>query len=122
MGSQNPGRAYVQMVGINPLLLIAALTKKSTPEYKLQKRLVSDEKDDYVNRRFNKGMIKQITHLQGDTLSSFIVKYKPSYPEIKKLSDYEIQVYIKTSYKGFANEGYPVSNPFMLAVSDTTKN
>ena len=120
-GSQSPGRAYGQMVTVNPLLLIAALTKKSTPKYKLQKRLVGDEQDDYVSRRFTKGIIRQLTHLEGDTLSTFVIKYKPSYIEIKKLSDYEIQVYIKERFKTFVRDGYPVSNPFILANADSTK-
>ena len=119
--SQNPDRAYGQMLTISPLTLLAALTKKSTSEYKLQKRLVGDEQDDYISRRFNKGIIKQITHLQGDTLSTFVIKYKPSYIEIKKLSDYEIQVYIKERFKTFVRDGYPVSNPFILVNADSTK-
>jgi hypothetical protein len=50
-----------ELISINPLLLIAALTKKSTPEYKFNKILIRDEHEQYVDEHFNKGIVSRIT-------------------------------------------------------------
>jgi hypothetical protein len=101
-----------ELISINPLLLIAALTKKGTPEYKFNKTLIRNEQADYVDRRFNRGVVSRITHLKGDTLSEFLIRYRPTYQFAKKTTDYDMEVYIKESFKKFKREGFTGSNPF----------
>lgn len=110
--SDNPNKQPGELISLNPLLLIAALTKKSTPEYQFNKLLLSDEKETFVDRKFNRGIVSQLTGMKGDTLSEFLTRYRPSYGFVKKASDYEMINYIKDSYKQFKKEGMKESNPF----------
>ncbi len=97
------------IISINPLLLIAALTKKSTPEYKFKKLLINNEHAQYIDEHFNKGIVSRITGLQGDTLSAFLTQYRPTYEFVKKATDYDMEIYIKESFKKFEKEGFKSS-------------
>ena len=110
--SDNPNKQPGELISINPLLLIAALTKKSTPEYKFNKMLIRDEEAEYVDRKFNRGTVSRITGLKGDTLSEFLIQYRPTYQFAKKATDYEMEVYIKESLEKFSKEGLAGSDPF----------
>jgi len=110
MGNSNkqPG----ELISINPLILIAELTKKSTPEYKFNKILIRDEHEQYVDEHFNKGIVSWVTGLSGDTLSVFLTQYRPTYKFVLKATDYDMEVYIKESLRKFKKGGMPVSDPF----------
>lgn len=101
------------LISINPLILIAALTKKNAPEYKFNKILIRDEQAEYVERKFNRGSIAKITGLMGDTLNAFLTNYKPSYQFALKATDYDIEIYIKDSFNTFKKAGMPVISPFI---------
>lgn len=95
-----------ELISINPLLLVQALTKKGTPQYKFRQLLLRDEQQQYVDRKFNRGAVSRITGLKGDTLANFLTKYRPTYKFIKKATDYDVEVYIKDCYKKFAKDGF----------------
>lgn len=109
------GRSYGpgELFSVNLLLLAEALTKKSTPEYKFNKVLVRDEHEQYVDEHFNRGNVSRITNLQGDTLLTFLVKYRPAYEFVLKSTDYDMEVYIKGCYKRFEQEGFVIKGPFV---------
>ena len=108
-GNYVPG----QLISINVLLLVQALTKKSTPEYKFNKVLIRDEHEQYVDEHFNRGNVSRITNLQGDTLLAFLVKYRPAYEFVLKSTDYDMEVYIKDCYQKFAKDGFATKGPFI---------
>jgi hypothetical protein len=68
---------------------------------RLEKRLVKEEQDFYVNFRYNKDYVAKITHLQGDSLKAFMKKYRPSYEYCRKAATVDILVYINDCYKLF---------------------
>jgi hypothetical protein len=106
--SYQPG----QFISINLLTLIQALTKKSTNEYKFNKILIRDEQADYVDHKFNRGIVEQITNLKADSLSAFIAQYRPAFSFTQQASDYDMQVYIKDCLKKFQKEGFKGTDPF----------
>lgn len=108
----NSNRQPGELISINPLLLIAALTKKSTPEYKFHQILLRDEQSEYISQKFNRGIASAITGLKGDTLAAFLVSYRPTYQFAKKATDYEMELYIKARYKEFKKEGFKGNDPF----------
>jgi hypothetical protein len=63
-----------------------------------QKRLVEEEQDKFIDHRFNAAIVKKITHLEGDQLDTFMVKYRPSYDFTRESNDYEFFQYIKLAY------------------------
>ena len=98
---KNPG----ELLSIDVATLIRALTKKSTRAYKFNKLLLRDEKTDYINQKFSHGLVARVTGLKGDTLSAFVVQYRPTYAFAHKATDYEMELYIKDCYGKFLKEG-----------------
>jgi CarboxypepD_reg-like domain len=112
----NSNRQPGELISINPLILIAALTKKSSPEYILQQKLLSDEHEQYIDERFNKGIVLHVTNLKGDTLSEFLTRYRPTFAFTQKATVYDMEIYIKDCFVKFEKEGFPVSKPLYEAV------
>jgi hypothetical protein len=69
-----------------------------------QRRLVDEEQDKYVDHRFARSVVLKITHLQGDELDSFIIKYRPSYTFCKKATDYDLYDYIKLAFSEYQKD------------------
>lgn len=69
-----------------------------------QHRLVDDEQDKFVDHRFSKYIVKKTTHLNGDELDSFMVKYRPSYEFCKRSTDYDFLDYIKLAYSQYKKD------------------
>jgi hypothetical protein len=105
---KNPG----ELISIDLITLVRALTKKSTREYKFNKLLLRDEKTDYINQKFSHGLVSKVTGLKGDTLSTFIVNYRPTYEYAHKVSDYEMELYIKDCYRKFLKGGFSSNELF----------
>lgn len=95
-----------EFLSVNLLVLVQALTKKSTPEYKFNKLLIRDEHEQYVDEHFNRGIVSGITNLKGDTLAAFLLQYRPGYDFVKKSTDYDMEVYIRASFKKFKDAGF----------------
>lgn len=68
---------------------------------RLEKRLQKEEQDYYVDFRYNKDYVAKITHLQGDSLKTFMKKYRPSYEYCRKAATVDILVYINDCYKQY---------------------
>jgi len=81
-------------VGINLDMLFSG--KKNRQMLALQQRLLEEERDKYVDHRFNKTLVKKLTGLQGAALDAFMRTYRPSYEFIQHCeNDYEFYKYIK---------------------------
>ena len=118
-GSGNPVKNTSQILNIDVITLINALTKKSTAEYKFKKVLLRDEQAEYINQKFNHGTVSRITGLKGDTLSAFMVTYRPDYKFAHKVTDYEMELYIKDCYKRFLKDGLKGNTLFNSSKKDT---
>ena len=85
---------YLAGNGFNLDMLFNA--KKNRQMLALQQRLIEQEQDRYVDHRFNKTLVRQITGLRGDMLNTFMRMYRPSYEFIMNCeNDYEFYKYIK---------------------------
>jgi hypothetical protein len=81
-------------VGFNLDLLFSA--RKNRQMLALQRRLIEEEHDKYVDHRFNKTLVKKITGLQRPALDTFMRIYRPSYEFIQNCeNDYEFYKYIR---------------------------
>jgi hypothetical protein len=114
---KNPG----ELISIDVGTLIRALTKKSTREYKFNKLLLRDEQAEYVNQKFNHGLVAKVTGLKGDTLSAFMVSYRPDYKLAHKVTDYEMELYIKDCYKKFLKDGLNGRELFIDSKKDSVR-
>ena len=67
----------------------------------LKERLDKEEKDYYVDSRYNKDYVSKITKLKGDSLTEFMRRYRPSYDYCRRAANVDILVYISDSYKQY---------------------
>ena len=67
----------------------------------LQKRLISQEHDKYVDYRFTSRFVKKLTHLEGDDLVKFMAYCRPSYELLGVLNDLELGLYIQKKFAAY---------------------
>jgi hypothetical protein len=69
---------------------------------KFQSRLLQQEQDKYVDYRFNKKTVQQLTQLTGPDLDSFMVIFRPTYFFTINTPLYDFYWYIKMSGQQYA--------------------
>jgi len=80
--------------GINLDMLLSG--KKNRQMLALQRRLIEEEQDKYVDYRWNRNLVRKITGLQRPVLDTFMRIYRPTYEFILHCeNDYEFYKYIK---------------------------
>ncbi len=71
----------------------------------LQQRLEEDEKDKYIDHRFNRALVKKITGFESQALDDFMRLYRPSFEKLHAFeTDYEYYQYISRSAKSFTGD------------------
>ena len=90
-------------MSVNVLAVASLLSKNKDHTTKLQQILLNDEETTYVDRRFSKEKITSLTNLKGDSLLDFMADYRPAIKAIKKMTDYDLIKYIRSSYREFMN-------------------
>ncbi len=89
------------LLSVNLLQVIDWLGKNKTPISKLQQTLLRDEQSNYVAQVFSRQKVVELTHLKGDSLQTFMDKYRPSAGVARTMNDYEMMIYIKKCYGEF---------------------
>lgn len=72
----------------------------------LQKRLLDEEQNKYIDRRFSKLFVRKVTKLESPELEVFMTKYRPSYEMLQLLNDLEFGYYIQKCYEQYQSEKY----------------
>jgi len=74
-----------------------------------------------VDRKFSRAKIQELTPLEGDDLSNFMVLYRPSFEKAQYWGEYDITAYIVQSFKKFDGDGRPAAPKLpKLEVDPTT--
>lgn len=73
----------------------------------LQKRLVQQEQDKYIDHRFSKPFVRKITKLQSPELEDFMLKFRPDYDFLTILNDLEFGYYIEQCFEQYKNNKNP---------------
>jgi hypothetical protein len=66
-----------------------------------QKRLLQEEQDKFIDHRFSKSKVREITLLTGEQLDRFMKLYRPDYEFTANATDYEFYDYIKKAYLNY---------------------
>lgn len=66
-----------------------------------KQRLLEEEREKFIDHRFNKALVRRLTQLDGQELDSFMRTFRPSYYFTKLAGDYEFQYYIKEALYRF---------------------
>jgi hypothetical protein len=67
----------------------------------LQNRLIEEEQQKFVDSRFTKQLVRQITGLNGTNLEKFMIAYRPSYELVAYSEQYMFYQYILDASKYF---------------------
>lgn len=71
----------------------------------LQEKLTENERDKYIDHKFNRSLVKRISGLEPPALDSFMKAYRPSVEDLQKFeTDYEYYQWISTSAKIFKED------------------
>jgi hypothetical protein len=76
--------------------------KKIQNTLNFKNRLLQQEKDKFIDHRFNKLVVRRLTRLEGNELDSFMLIYRPQYEFVLYASDYDFQEYIMEAYKKYS--------------------
>jgi len=95
---------------------------------KMQIRLLEQEKDNYINYRFNKTTVRRITKLQGKELDLFIKEYRPTFEFTENSSLIQFYQYILNASYQFKKElllqdktrDSLLNNPSLLLLKNNT--
>ncbi len=69
----------------------------------LQKRLLQQEQDKYIDYRYSKAFVRKLTKLQQPQLDSFMNAYRPDYEFLKTVNDIELGYYIQKCFLQYQN-------------------
>lgn len=100
--SRQPGELF----SVNPLALVKVFTYKHSSAYKLQQQLLADERQTFIDSKFNARVVTAAVPAHGDTLTIFLKCYRPALDFARNATVYDMLLYIKTSYKQFAAKGF----------------
>ena len=100
----NPGGLTVGF-DINEIINMFRV-RRNTSLLNLQRRLLMQEQEKYVDSRFTKPFVRKITKLTSPDLDSFMVRYRPEYETLLRLNDLELGYMIGKNYEQFRSERY----------------
>ncbi len=99
-GFSNP-RSTASIVSLNVLQVFNLIGRKKTQTTKLKEILLRDEELNYIDEVFSAKKVKLVTGLEGEELTKFMNLYRPSIITLKKMTGYELTLYIKKSHDEF---------------------
>lgn len=97
--------AYTGAAGIDLDELINVFRfKRNRQLRKMQERLMEEEKENYINYRFNKTTVRRVTRLEGKDLETFMKEFRPSFDFTQQSSIVEFYQYILNASYQFKKE------------------
>jgi hypothetical protein len=66
-----------------------------------QQRLLKEEEDRFIDHRFNRALVIRLTQLRGESLNTFMKRYRPPIDFVETSTDYEFQDYIKKCFSHY---------------------
>lgn len=85
-------------IDLDELIRVFQFRKNRSME-KFRERLEEQERQKFVDHRFNKALVKRLTNLDGTDLDVFMLKYRPTYAFTITASEYDFQLYIKKCFE-----------------------
>lgn len=87
-------------IDLDELIRVFQFRRNKSME-KFRERLLEQEREKFVDHRFSKALVKKLTGLDGEALTQFMLKYRPTYEFALYSSEYDFQFYIKKSGEEF---------------------
>src|SRR5215211_5060396 len=81
-------------IDLQELIRLFQFRKNKSME-KFRERLLEQEREKFIDHRFNKGLVRRLTGLDSAELDQFMIRYRPSFEFTINTSEYDFQFYIK---------------------------
>lgn len=81
--------------------LVNAFSKQSQQKRAFQKFIDSELNEKAINQKFNKGIVSQLTKINGQLLEDFMSYYRPTYSQVSTMNDVDLRTYIVNSYNQY---------------------
>ena len=78
--------------------------KRNRSLLNLQNRLLQQEQDKYIDRRYNKPFVRKLTKLNSPELDTFMRRYRPDYALMQQMNDLELGYYIEKTFEVYKSE------------------
>lgn len=86
----------------------SALSKRNREIWAFQKEYDHFQKEKYIDYTFNEKLVTRITGLQGDSLLHYIQRYRPTYEQLRSMSEYNFYIYIKQTAARYRSLGHSI--------------
>lgn len=87
-------------IDLDELIRVFQFRKNKSME-KFKERLEEQERQKFIDHRFNKALVRRLTNLDGSNLDVFMLRYRPSYAYTLVAAEYDFQLYIKRCFELF---------------------
>jgi len=78
--------------------------RKNKSNAAFRDRLLAEEREKFIDHRFNKALVLRLTGLIGDARDSFMLRCRPTYEFCLYTGEYDFQFYIKKCYEVYKLE------------------
>lgn len=85
---------------------ISYFSKSSRQKRTLEKRLIKQEEEAYIDYRFPAAWVSRVTGLKNDALAKFMYRYRPSYEFCRKNDQAALTLYVNDKLKEFRKSGH----------------
>jgi hypothetical protein len=75
--------------------------KRNRQILSLQKRLVQQEQDKYIDKRYSRRLVIKLTALKGAELDSFMNRYRPTYDFLQTMNDLELGYFVQKCFEHY---------------------
>ena len=75
--------------------------RKNRSAAAFKERLLEEEREKFIDNRFNKALVLRLTGLIGAERDSFMIRCRPTYEFCLYTSDYDFQLFIKQCYEAY---------------------
>lgn len=87
--------------GLSIDALYSAFSREGKNARKLQKIIDRDYKEVVIDYRYTPLLVQQATGLSGLKLKDFMQQYRPSYTFVLEATDYQLLIFIRSSYQKY---------------------
>jgi len=89
-------------IDLDELIRVFQFRKNKSME-KFKERLEEQERQKFIDHRFNKALVRRLTSLDGTNLDVFMLRYRPSYAFTLVAPEYDFQMYIKKCFELYSS-------------------
>ncbi len=78
--------------------------RKNKSMASFQQRLLQEERDKFIDYRFNKALVLRLTGITGEERDNFMLLYRPAYEFCLYAGEYDFQAWIKASFENYKQQ------------------